>query len=67
MGSWNLILIYIWSLVFNIPMFQILAFYLDFEVVKNIHVLQVLIWGRMNLMRCEQCQTQIVDSIVILK
>ena len=40
-----LILIWIWSLVFDTPMIQILAFYLDFEGEKNIHVLQVLIWG----------------------
>ena len=26
-------------------MFQILGLYLDFEGAKNIHVLQVLIWG----------------------
>ena len=26
-------------------MFSILALYLDFEDAKNIHVLQVLIWG----------------------
>ena len=40
-----MILIWIWSLVFDIPMIQILALYLDFEDAKNIHVLQVLIWG----------------------
>ena len=33
------------SLVFDIPMIRILALYLDFEGAKNIHVLQVLIWG----------------------
>ena len=33
------ILIWIWSLVFDTPMFQILALYLDFEGAKNIHVL----------------------------
>ena len=42
-GSWLgfgiLILIWIWSLVFDIPMFRILALYLDFEGAKNIHVL----------------------------
>ena len=42
-GSWLgfdiLILIWIWSLVFAIPMIWILAFYLDFEGAKNIHVL----------------------------
>merc|ERR1712081_81577 len=40
-----LILIWIWLLVFGTPIFQILALYLDFEGAKNIHVLQVLIWG----------------------
>ena len=42
-GSWLafgiLILILIWSMVFDIPMIQILALYLDFEGAKNIHVL----------------------------
>ena len=33
------------SLVLDIPMFQNMALYLDFEGAKNIHVLQVLIWG----------------------
>ena len=46
-GSWLgfgiLILIWIWSLDFDIPMFQILALYLDFEVAKNIYVLLVMI------------------------
>ena len=37
--------IMIWLLVFNIPMIQILALHLDFEGAKNIHVLQVFIWG----------------------
>ena len=36
---------WIWWLVFNTPIFQILALYLDFEGAKNIHVLQVFIWG----------------------
>merc|ERR1711954_366006 len=40
-----LILIWIWSLVFDIPMIPILALHLDFEGAKNIHVLKVLIWG----------------------
>ena len=40
-----LILIWIWSLVFDIPMIQILALHLDFEGAKNIHVLKVLICG----------------------
>ena len=48
-GSWMgfgiLIMIWIWSLVFDISMIQILALYLDFEGAKNINVLQVLIWG----------------------
>ena len=48
-GSWLefgiLILIYIWSLVFDTPMFRILALYLDFESAKNIDVHKVLIWG----------------------
>ena len=39
------ILIWIWSLVFDIPLIQILVLYLDFEGVKNIIVLQVLISG----------------------
>ena len=30
---------------FDIPMFQIVALYLNFEGEKNIHVLKVLIWG----------------------
>ena len=45
MGFGILILIWIWSLVFGTPIFQILALYLDFEGAKNIHFLQVLIWG----------------------
>ena len=32
-------------MVFDKPMFQILALYLDFEGAKNFHVLSVLIWG----------------------
>ena len=40
-----LILIWIWSLVFNTPMSQILALCLDFEITKNIYVLLVLIWA----------------------
>ena len=39
-----LILFWIWSLVFDSSIFRILALYLHFEVAKNIHVLQVLIW-----------------------
>ena len=46
-GSWIrfdiFIFIWIWSLVFDTPIFQILALYLDFE--ETIHVLLVLIWG----------------------
>ena len=42
-GSWVgfgiFILIWIWSLVFDKLMIQILALYLDFEGAKNIHVL----------------------------
>ena len=48
-GSWVVVRIFIfariWLLVFDSPMFQILALYLDFEGAKNIHVLQVLIWA----------------------
>ena len=44
-GFGILILIWIRSLVFDIPMTQILALYLDFEGAKNIHFLQVLLWG----------------------
>ena len=46
-GSWLefgiLRMIWIWSLVFDTTMIQILALYLDFEGAKNIHVLLVLI------------------------
>ena len=42
-GSWQLFgnstLIWIWSLVFYTPFFQILAPYLDFEGDKDIHIL----------------------------
>ena len=42
-GSWLrfgiLILIWIWSLVFDTTMIQIMAPYLDFKGAKNIHVL----------------------------
>ena len=42
-GSWPrfgiLILLWIWSLVCDTPMFQILALYVDFEAARNIHVL----------------------------
>ena len=44
-GFGILILIWIWSLVFGTLIYQILALYLDFEGAKNIHVLEVLIWG----------------------
>ena len=40
-----LILIQIWLLVFGILIFQIWALDHEFEGLKNIHVLQVLIWG----------------------
>ena len=46
-------MIWIWTLVFGSPIFQILALYLDFEGAKNIHVLEVLIWylrGRWGLL-----------------
>ena len=33
------------DMVFHAPIFQIFALYLDFEGAKNIHVLEVLIWG----------------------
>ena len=36
-GAWQLILIWIWSLVFDIPLVKILALYLDFEGAKIIH------------------------------
>ena len=45
LGFGILILIWIWSVVFDAPMIQILALYIDFEAAKNIHVLEVLIWG----------------------
>ena len=48
-GSWLgfgiLTLIWIWSLVFDTPVFLIVALYLDYEGTKDIHVLKVLIWG----------------------
>ena len=40
-----LILVSIWSLVFDKPIIRILALYLDFEGAKNIYVLQVIILG----------------------
>ena len=36
-------MICIWSQVFDIPMFRILALYFDFEGAKNIYVLLVMI------------------------
>ena len=39
-----LILIWIWSLVFDILMIQILALYCHFKGATNIHILQILIW-----------------------
>merc|ERR1711954_110699 len=46
MGGFGiLILIWIWLLVFDTPLIQIVTVYLDFEGAKNIHVLQILIWG----------------------
>ena len=48
-GSWwwfaILILIWIWLLVFDTYMIQILAYYLAFKGSNNIHVHWVLIWG----------------------
>ena len=48
-GSWLrfdiFIMFWIWSLVFGTPMIQIWALYLDFDGVKNIHVLYVLMLG----------------------
>ena len=48
-GSWLgfciWILIGIWSVLFDIPMFKIVVLYLDTEGEKNSHVLSVLIWG----------------------
>ena len=48
-GSWLefgiLILIWILSLISYTTLFQIMAFKIDFELEKNIHILQVLIWG----------------------
>ena len=43
LGFGILILLWIWSLVFDTTMIRILALYVDFEDTKNIHV-QVLIW-----------------------
>ena len=45
-----LILIWIWSLIFDTPMFQILALYLDFEGVKNTHVLLDLDLGLLRML-----------------
>ena len=45
MGFRFFILIWIWSVGFDTPMFRIWHFYFDFEGVKNINVLQVLISG----------------------
>ena len=45
LGFGIFILIWIQSLVFDTPMVQILALYLDFEGTKNNHVLQVIIWS----------------------
>ena len=50
LGAWNswqgfsiLILIQIWSLVFDTSLFQNLALYLNFNSAKNIHILWVLV------------------------
>ena len=45
LGFGILILIRIWSVVFDMPMIKVLALYLNFEDAKNIHALQVLILG----------------------
>ena len=45
LGFGILILIWMWSVVFDTSMIQIPALYLDFEGAKNIHFLWVLIWG----------------------
>ena len=45
LGFCILVLIWIWSLVFDTPMNQILALHLDFEGLKNIYFLWVPIWG----------------------
>ena len=54
-GSWlgfgTLILIQIWSLVFDAPTFKILAIYLDFEGARNLYFLLFLIWGFRGCMR----------------
>ena len=39
LGFGILILIFLWSLDFDTPKFQILALYVDFEGAKKIHVL----------------------------
>ena len=39
LGFGILILIWIWSLVFDLAMIQILALYLEFDGAKKIHVL----------------------------
>ena len=36
---WHVDLVLIWSLVFDVPMIQIFALYLDFNTAKKIHVL----------------------------
>ena len=45
LGFGILILIWIWSLVFDTPMIRMLALYLGFEGAKKINVLKVLIFG----------------------
>ena len=45
MGFDIFFLVCIKLLVFGTHMFQIWAHYLDFEGAKDIHVLQVIIWG----------------------
>ena len=45
MGFRIRIFILIQPLVFDTSIFQIWTLYLDFEGAKNIHLLEVLIWG----------------------
>ena len=43
LGLWRQLEVHDWSLVFDLPLFESLALYIDFEVEKDIHVLEVLI------------------------
>ena len=66
-GSWLgfciLALIWIWSLVFVTPKFWILALYLDFEGVKNIYAILVLILG---FGRCWRFLTGLLSLYIVL-